>query len=128
MRTQLWDELLTSPPLDCCCILLDDFNFVKRRQDKRSACGRLVPMAKRMVFEALKTFLQVEELARLVDSSKFSWDNYRMDGLRILARVDRFYERFYVFRNLATATRRIISYRIKKDAGYSDHLLVELAV
>ena len=94
------------------------------RQDKTNACGHLVPMTKRMVFEVLKAFLQADEPSRSPDSLKFSWDNYRSDGLRVLAQLDR----FYVFQSIATAHQKIVSYRVKGNASWSDHSPVELIV
>ena len=56
-RTQLWGELLSSLPHSCRWLLLGDFNFVERRQDKTSTCGRFIPSTKRLVFDALKSHL-----------------------------------------------------------------------
>ena len=124
LRIQLWGEILLSLPSGCCRIILSDFNFVERRQDKTNACDRLVPMIERMVFEALKAFLQIDEPSRSLDNLKFSWDNYRLDGLRVLARLDR----FYVLQSTAIANRKIVSYKIKGDVGWSDHSPIELSV
>ena len=84
----------------------------------------MIPMTEQLVFEALKAFLQVGEPARLSDSLKFSWNNYRQDGLRILARLDR----FYIFQSLPTTYRQIIAYKIRGDTGWSDHMPVELSL
>lgn len=75
-RTQLWGELINSLPTDCNWVLAGDFNFVESRSDKTNACSRLIPLTERLVFEALKAFLVVDEPTRSTNSQRFSWDNY----------------------------------------------------
>ena len=74
-----------------------------------------------MVFAALKAYLQEDDSTKSLNSLKLSWNNY---GLKILVRLDC----FHVFKNLATAYRRIILYKIRGDVGWSDDLPVELLI
>lgn len=84
----------------------------------------MVPMAERMVFEALKATLQVHEPSRTSTNLRYTWDNYRADEARVLARLDRFYT--YSSPNLAST--HVLSYRIRGDAGWSDHLPIEMTI
>jgi hypothetical protein len=65
--------------------------MVECRQDKTNQCGRMVPLTERALFNAMKTYLQVSDNPRSPSSQKFSWDNLRQDGSRVLARLDRIY-------------------------------------
>ena len=107
-QMQLWRKLITSLPTDCNWILIGDFDFVESRCDKTNACNMLIPMAEKLVFQACKAFLLIEESNCSVSNLKFFWNNYRSHGSRILACLDR----FYCFRPSVIATRRITIYRI----------------
>lgn len=89
--SHLWRELITALPTSCRWILTGDFNMVESRQDKTNPCGCLLPLSERQVFTALKQHLKVEDHPWSPGSLKFSWDNFRWDGQRILARLDRCY-------------------------------------
>ena len=106
-------------------ILAGDFNFVESRQDKNNPCSRLVPITERMLFHNLKSFLGVEDNPRSAGSLQYSWDNWRLDGVRVLARLDR----VYLFRNTpGAAPRKLISYKILSDNPWSDHQPVMASV
>ena len=77
-----------NPPTNCRWLIASNFNFVESRQNKMNASSRLVPLQERLVFGALKLFLNVDEPPRSIGSQRFSWDNYRTNGQRILAQVD----------------------------------------
>jgi hypothetical protein len=73
----------------------------------------------------MKRHLQVEDNPHFPGSSRLSWDNFQPDGQRILARLDR----FYVFMNSSIVSgRKLLSYTVKEDCGWSDHRPVELVV
>ena len=82
---------MTLLPHNCRWLLLGDFNFVERRQDKISACGHLIPLVERLVFDVLKSHLKVDKTRRLPSILRFLWDNFMADGSRIHACLDRFY-------------------------------------
>jgi hypothetical protein len=42
-------------------VLLGDFNFVERRKDKSSLCGKLIPNNERLIFLQLKLELGIED-------------------------------------------------------------------
>ena len=107
--TQLWEKMITSLPSSCHWIFLGDFNFVESRSDKTNACSRLVPMAEQMVFVALKATLQMDEPFRSVDSLRFLWDNYCVDGSRVLARLDK----IYIFSQSLATNRQTLSYQVR---------------
>lgn len=75
------------------------------------------------MFNNLKTHLNVEDNPRSQGSLRYSWDNQRMDGTRILARLDRIYL-FPACQN--TATRNVTDYRILGSCPWSDHHPVTL--
>ena len=99
--------------------------MVESRQDKTNPCGRLILTSEGLIFQAMKRYLQVEGNPYSLGSSRFSWDNFRLDGQRILAQLDR----FYVFTNSCSASgRKLLSYTVKKDYGWSYHRPVELVI
>ena len=56
---------------------------------------------------------------------KYSWDNLREDGKRILARVDK----VYVFQDHSPQPSRIIDkYRIRGDIGLLDHMPISISL
>jgi hypothetical protein len=112
-QAQLWTDLAIALPANCKWIVAGDFNFVEARNDKTNSCSRMVPLAERMVFNDLKTRLQIEEPPRSLECLQYSWDNLRQDGRQILARLDR----CYVFLSTGGASQQIIAYKIKGDTG-----------
>ena len=76
------------------------------------------------MFEALKAFLDIEELNCSVNSLRFSWNNYRSDGSKILARLDR----VYYYKQSVTANRSISTCCIQGDAGWSDYHPIEFVM
>lgn len=98
------------------------FNMVEARQDKTNQCGRMIPLRERIAFDVLKNRLGVEEYPRSPASMKFSWDNFRDDGLRVLARLDW----CYLFPTFVTASRKLVSYNIMGNSAWSDYMRVEL--
>lgn len=92
--------------------------MVESRQDKTNPCGRLISASERTMFNNLKNHLNIEDNPRSVSSIRYSWDNQRMDGMRIFARLDR----MYLFRsNPSEATCHILEYRIHGQCPWSDH-------
>jgi hypothetical protein len=71
-RIRLWKALMTDLPNTCRWILAGDFNMVELRQDKISKCGRMLPLAERATFMAMKSHLQVSDNALSPSSQKFS--------------------------------------------------------
>ena len=108
-------------PTNCRWLIAGDFNFVEFRQNKTISCSRLVPMRERLVFGALKLFLDVDKPSRSTDNQRFFWNNFRSNGRCVLARLDE----CYIFPNSATTTQSIISYKIRSNTGWSNHLLIE---
>jgi hypothetical protein len=84
----------------------------------------MVPIIERLGFNELKAQLNVEKSPRSPGSLRYSWNNLRQDGHRIIARLDR----CYVFQSTGIAARKIIAYRIKGDTGRSDHQPVNLSI
>lgn len=90
-RIALWEELSTVLPRDCRSILVGDYNFVERREDKSNLCGKLVSEGEKVVFTQLTAMLGIEDKYSSTCLVKFSWDNRRCDGVQVLARLDRIY-------------------------------------
>ena len=118
---QLWKELMMVLPQNCRWLIAGDFNFVEPRQDKTNLWNRLLSLRERMIFGALKLIFNVNEPNRSTNSHRFFWDNFRSDGHRLLARLDW----YYIFEGTPTASRNVISYKIKGDTGWSNHLTIE---
>jgi exonuclease III len=94
--------------------------MVLNRQDKTNPCGQLIPQYERIIFNQLLEHLGLEDHPRSIGSSKYSWDNLREDGVRVLARLDC----AYIFRNdQAQGCRK---HAIRADSGWSDHSPIEL--
>lgn len=102
--------LLQQLPTGVRWIFSGNFNLVESRHDKNNPCSCLVRVTKRTLFNNLKTFLGVEDYPRSQGSLKFSWNNWRLDGVRVLARLDQ----MYIFRNKpGAAQRKLILYTIR---------------
>jgi hypothetical protein len=119
-RVALWEELSHVLPRDCRSILVGDFNFVERRTDKSNLCGKLVSDGEKVVFSQLVALLGVEDNFPSTSPVKFSWDNRRRDGVRVLARLDRIYS----FQTTTAGSRTVEEYFIKGGSVHSDHLAV----
>ncbi len=65
--------------------------MVEKVEDKTSKCGKIIFNCERMVWEGLKTLLQVEELNRSTISLHSSWDNGRKQSKCIVAKLDKMY-------------------------------------
>lgn len=90
-RIELWTELLVTLDKDCKWILCGDWNFVENKGDKSSLCGKLISPTERHEFELLLGALNVEDKFSCNNPIKYTWDNRRKDGSRILACLDRIY-------------------------------------
>jgi hypothetical protein len=107
-RRLLLQEISLVLPRHCRWILGGNFNMVETLADKSNIYGRLI---------------NNQDPFRSGRGLKFSWDNGRAQGERILARLDR----FYLFNNPATGPTRIIpSYAILGGCLLSDHHPVRL--
>ncbi|KAG0572402.1 hypothetical protein KC19_VG091900, partial [Ceratodon purpureus] len=115
----LWEALLRELPRSCRWVMFGDMNMA----EKSSACGRMLPSFERQAFEFLKLGLNVEEPPLSPDSLQYSWDNFRHDGARVMARLDR----AYLFRNQdASSSATVTAYCILRGCTLSDHHLVQL--
>lgn len=117
-RCNLWDAMIRELPSGCRWILGGDFNMVESRNDKTNPCGRMVPATERALFLNLKQHLNIDDNLRSPGSLQYSWDNFRNDGSRVMARLDR----FYIFKNGAgMSNRKLSEYLIRGDNAWSDH-------
>jgi hypothetical protein len=114
----LWQEISLVLSRHCRWILGGDFNMVETQANKSSICGRLIGNQEKLAWEGLKSDLNIADPFQRQRGLKFSWDNGRTNGERVLARLDR----FYIFSIPAIGTSRsIISYTILGDSTLSDH-------
>ena len=105
-------------PASCRWLLIGDFNMVKDRSDKTRQGSVLAPARERLLFEAMKVALNVEDHPRSNGSLRYSWDNNRAQEARVLARLDR----MYLFNATASdPTRTLLQYCIKGNYTRSDH-------
>ena len=123
-RRQLWLQLPESLPENCKWFFGGDFNMVESSADKSSMCGRLVGDQERIAWDSLKSTLSIEDTFLPRQSLRFSWDNGRLQGERILARLDR----IYTPKQRAGQHLKILSYRILGGCAISDHLPVVMQV
>jgi len=86
---ELWSELQGVLEKECKWLLAGDLNFVEKTIGKSSFCGKIISTWERQVFEELLRTLNVEECFPNMGPIKYTWDNKRLDGVRILARLDR---------------------------------------
>jgi hypothetical protein len=73
-----------------------------------------------LAFQQLKVALKVEDAFPNSSPIKFSWDNKRRNGVRILARLDWISS----FQVCMAAAPPIAEYYIRGDSIHFDHLLV----
>lgn len=123
-RRILWETISREIPNSCRWIMLGDYNMVERRADKSSLCGKTMPAQERLLFNALKTSIQVEEYPKTSPTLSYSWDNARRDGDRLMARLDR----IYLFPDSPGSQRKILDYRIIGDNTKSDHNPIYLSL
>jgi hypothetical protein len=112
-RSRQWEALMIELPTTYKWILAIDFNMVEHRKDKTNQCGRMIPLAERVLFNAMKIHLQVGDNLCSPNSQKFNWNNLRNDGSRVLARLDR----IYVFHANGTMARKLVLYKICRDVA-----------
>ena len=86
-------------------------------RDKTNECGRLVSGIDAGLFTQLIDLLQVHDPFSSSNRIKFSWDNRRRTGLRVLARLDRIYS-FKLGGNAIT----VEEYYILGNNSHSNHL------
>lgn len=124
-RCMLWETLLSELPRTCRWILVGDFNVVESRSDKSTLCGRIMVGRERTLFLALLSSLGVVDYPRSAGSLLFSWDNARMHGSRVMARLDR----IYTFSpGHSILDRKIVEYVIRGDGVISDHHPVQMRI
>jgi hypothetical protein len=120
-RILLWRELVNCLPQGCRWVLGGDWNVVEQARDKSSREGRIISEVEKLELEILKTHLKVSDFFEYDQLLAYTWDNHRLDGARVLARLDR----FYTFSSqTGAANRHVKEYSIQGDAGHSDHLPV----
>lgn len=112
-RCLLWKALPRELSQACRLILLGDFNMVERRADKTRQNASMIPMCERILFNALKTSLNVDDPPQSAHSLPYSWHN--MPNIaRFLARLYQCYV-FYLAPN--TFDRLILHYRVKQHSA-----------
>ena len=87
----MWKSVIQNIPNHCCWLIVGDFNIVETRQDKTNQCGRLVTLRERDSFQVMKQYLQIDKVDRSTGSMRYSWDNLRLDGICVLACLNRIY-------------------------------------
>ena len=87
----LWEFVLCDLPRHCKWILVGDFNMVEVRVDKSSHCSRIISKRERHLFNSLKEALGIHEPSRKDNGLRYIWNNLRLNGIRVLMRLDRVY-------------------------------------
>lgn len=78
-------------PTDCQWIAVGDWNMVEEARDKLTGGGRILGGQEQVDFELFKSHLHIMDFLNYNQTLKFSWDNKRKEGRRVLARLDRVY-------------------------------------
>jgi exonuclease III len=118
-RCLLWRELTETLPTDCRWVLVGDWNFVERPQDKSRNNTHTMTVDERISFELLTSTLGVSDSFPAASTIRYSWDNKRAAHMRTLARLDRIYTPEELSRNTKSD-----EYSILGDSSLSDHLPV----
>ena len=124
-RIALWHELLEILPSDYRWLVSGDFNMLESAQDKSTLCSKLMSNCEKLVWEAFKSSFHLSDTFAHTGKLRFTWDNKRRDGSRILGRLDRHYVSSVQGSNLPLPTR---NYVIKGDCPASDHLPVSIEI
>ena len=90
-------------------MVIGDFNFVECTSNKTTSYNRLISKIERRLWNELKQTLDIGEIFNRDNGLKYSWDNEREEGQRIIVRLDK----VYVINNrLGGFSRAIKSYKI----------------
>jgi len=69
--------------------------------DKLSLCGKLILEKKKLSWEVFKSTLYIQKLLGYKEALKYSCDNLKGEGQRIMARLDKVYISGYLAQNQA---------------------------
>jgi endonuclease/exonuclease/phosphatase family metal-dependent hydrolase len=92
---------------------------VSNPRDKTSECGRFIAGEEARIFTQLVDLLRIDDPFPSTNRVKFSWDNRRRTGLRVLARLDRIYS----YKQAGNVVP-VEEYFIIGNSNHSDHLPV----
>lgn len=99
--------------------------MVKQRHDKTNPCSHTITAVERILFSNLKQHLHIDDNSHFDGNLSYSWDKFKDDGHRILARLGR----IYLFKDcIGVADRKLLEYKILSDNAWSDHGLVTATV
>ena len=112
-------------PTDCRWLASGDFNMIENIHDKSALCSKVMPQGEKIVWEAFKLSLYLTDTFNHNGRLRFSWDNRRRDGCRILGRLDRHYISSPPGLPPSLHAR---NYIIKGDCPASDHLPVTIEI
>lgn len=124
-RTALWQELMCRLPSDCRSLVSGDFNMTEIPTDKSSFCSKVMTQGEKLVWDAFTSHLHLSDTFSHNGKLKYSWDNKRRDGCRILGRLDRHYTSSPSGPYPSLTTR---NYTIRGDCPASDHLPVTIDI
>ena len=65
--------------------------MVEARVDKSLQCIKMMSGRKHLLFKSFKDTVNIKEPQRDVNGLHFTWNNLRLNGIRVLARLDRCY-------------------------------------
>ena len=99
--------------------------MIESPQDKSTFCSKVMLQGKAQAWGAFKSSFHLQDTFTYTGPLKFSWDNRRRDGCRILGRLDRHYILSPPGTHLHLSTS---NYSIRGDYPASDHLPVSIEV
>ena len=99
--------------------------MVENNYNKSMHYSRLISDHECILSESIKNDFNIYDTFNSGKGLKYTWDNSRMDGHRILPRLDRFYIFIDPIQGHSTA---ILLYSIKGDCSLSNHLPVTITL
>lgn len=90
-----------------------------------SSCSRFMGLREELAWANTKNKYNIDNYSSRDDGPLYSWDNLRHDGIKVLARRDRFYS---VSSSIQMPSSHIMHYRILGDSTFSDHHLVSFRI
>ena len=96
-----------------------DFNMVENPVDKStSSYSHLMELKKELAWVDIKNKYNIEDYFSRNKGPLYSWDNLRKDGIKVLARLDRFYS---FSSSIQNPSSHITQYKIMGDSTFCDH-------
>lgn len=113
-RGATWNEMSQSLLVDCRWIITGDFNLMENPLDRStSLCNRFMGLKEDLAWTNIKNKYNIKDNFSKDEGPLYSWDNIREDGIRVLAKLDRFYS---FLSSIQNPSSHIMHYQILGDS------------